>query len=348
MSATITTAVHESTSTPPAATHSEQERAIKQAIRSTERRLRETVPLLKHQTALGMAALSGAYATVLAVSTLYCLGYVPGWLCIVLNAIAISILREVEHDIIHNLYLKGRTKLQDVLLLAIWPMMGNSMNPVYRRIAHLNHHRTSGHEEDLEERLIGNGVPFGWMRLLTLVDPGTALLLRLPEFKSIPGFTLRGFMKMVTPLVPLFNATWYSILVCNAASLVGQWLGFGYAASPVFQQVLGVLNIAAVVWVLPNLLRQGSLQILSSNMHYYGDVHDTMEETQVLNHPIFWPLQLVTFNFGSTHTIHHFAVNQPFYLRQMCASAAHAAMRQNGVRFNDLGSFLRGNRYQTV
>lgn len=348
MSATLSTAVSTNSSNPTPPTHHEQERAIKMAIREAERRVRDRFPMLKHQTALGMASLAVAYSTVLGVSTLYCLGYVPGWACVVINAMAISILREIEHDIIHNLYLKGRTGLQNVLLLAIWPLMGNSMNPVYRRIAHLNHHRTSGHEEDFEERLIGNGVPFGWLRLLTLLDPGTALLVRLPEFRKIPGFTLRGFMKSVAPLVPLFNITWYSVLACNAANGLGHWLGAGYVESALFQQILAVLNTAAVVWVLPNLARQISLQILSSNMHYFGDVNDTMEETQVLNHWIFWPLQLFTFNFGSTHTIHHFAVNQPYYLRQMVASAAHAAMRAHGVRFNDLGTFRRGNRYQSA
>ena len=48
---------------------------------------------------------------------------------------------------------------------------------------------------------------------------------------------------------------------------------------------------------------------------------------------------------GSTHGIHHFYVPDPFYLRQMTAAAAHRVMRANGVRFNDLGSFARANRY---
>jgi hypothetical protein len=114
------------------------------------------------------------------------------------------------------------------------------------------------------------------------------------------------------------------------------------------QRVLTVLTPIVVLWIVPNLLRQISLQILSSNMHYYGDVESALEETQVLNHWVFLPLQLFTFNFGSTHTIHHFAVNQPFYLRQLVAPAAHAAMRANGVRFNDLASFGRANRYQSA
>ena len=45
------------------------------------------------------------------------------------------------------------------------------------------------------------------------------------------------------------------------------------------------------------------------------------------------------------HGIHHFYVPDPFYVRQMTAAAAHRVMRKNGVRFNDLGSFARANRY---
>ena len=57
------------------------------------------------------------------------------------------------------------------------------------------------------------------------------------------------------------------------------------------------------------------------------------------------PLQLFCFNFGSTHAIHHFVVREPFYIRQMTAPAAHAVMREMGVRFNDFGTFRRANRY---
>ena len=70
-----------------------------------------------------------------------------------------------------------------------------------------------------------------------------------------------------------------------------------------------------------------------------------LEQTQVLNRWFLLPLQLFCMNFGSTHGIHHFYVPDPFYVRQMTAAAAHRVMRENRVRFNDLGSFARANRY---
>ncbi len=54
---------------------------------------------------------------------------------------------------------------------------------------------------------------------------------------------------------------------------------------------------------------------------------------------------LFCFNFGGTHAIHHFVVKEPFYIRQWTAAQAHRAMREMGVRFNDMGTFRRANRF---
>ncbi|MFP6663917.1 MAG: hypothetical protein VCC00_06950 [Deltaproteobacteria bacterium] len=59
------------------------------------------------------------------------------------------------------------------------------------------------------------------------------------------------------------------------------------------------------------------------------------------------PLQAFCANFGSTHSIHHFYVPEPFYMRQLSAAAAHRILRENGVRFNDIDSMRRANRYAT-
>jgi hypothetical protein len=73
-----------------------------------------------------------------------------------------------------------------------------------------------------------------------------------------------------------------------------------------------------------------------------------VQQTQVLNSWWLAPLRLFCFNFGSTHAIHHLSVPDPFYLRQATASVAHAVFRENGVRYNDLDTFRRANRYQAV
>ncbi len=119
-----------------------------------------------------------------------------------------------------------------------------------------------------------------------------------------------------------------------------------FAASGVPATVLRVASLLTVVWIGPNVLRVACLHFISSNMHYYGDVEDgnVVEQTQVLNRWWLAPVQLFCANFGSTHGIHHFVPNDPFYVRQLTAKTAHHAMRNNGVRFNDLGTFRRANR----
>jgi hypothetical protein len=86
---------------------------------------------------------------------------------------------------------------------------------------------------------------------------------------------------------------------------------------------------------------------VSSNVHYYGDINprNVVQQTQVWSSPWVLPFQLFCFNFGSTHAIHHFVVQEPFYLRQLVAREAHVVMREHGVRFNDFGTLLRANRW---
>lgn len=39
-------------------------------------------------------------------------------------------------------------------------------------------------------------------------------------------------------------------------------------------------------------------------------------------------------------------MKEPFYIRQMTAPVAHRVMREMGVRFNDIGTFARANRWR--
>ena len=89
------------------------------------------------------------------------------------------------------------------------------------------------------------------------------------------------------------------------------------------------------------------LVMMSSYSHYYDDIpkHDVYYQNQILRGPLTWPLQVFCFNFGATHIIHHYVINQPFYLRQMVAEAAHAEFQRQDVRVNDLGTVTRSNRW---
>jgi fatty acid desaturase len=101
-----------------------------------------------------------------------------------------------------------------------------------------------------------------------------------------------------------------------------------------------------VLWVLPNVLRHGSIATLSSSSHYVAIRRGVVaEQNQILDHPMFWPLAIFSWNFGATHVMHHFLVKQPFWRRTLTFSAVREVMVENGVRANDLGTFRRANRY---
>jgi fatty acid desaturase len=323
-------------------------KAIMRAIRDADRKMRARFPWFRHQTAFGMGFVVLGYTTAAVSAWLFINGLIPAWACIVINAIGFDVLREIQHDLFHNLYFKGRPTLQNILLFLIWPALGNVPSPLYRRKIHLQHHTRSGHEDDLEERFLGNGNGFGPLRWLSMIDTGLSTIFRRRELEGIPGFNQSEFLRSLVPVNVTFYIVWLSFLGYYGATLAASLVGLTFELPAGLAPVISVLNVLAVVWVLPNVIRQASLQVLSSSMHYYGDVESTLQEAQVLSKWYWLPLQLLSCNFGNSHATHHFFVAQPFYLRELVRREAHAAMRSHGVRFDDFGTFSRANRWGSI
>ena len=164
-----------------------------------------------------------------------------------------------------------------------------------------------------------------------MVDGAMAFLLNARRLEwEVPGFRRSSLALASVPVYPIF-----------ALVLVSYLAGRAFGAP-----VPDAIDVLAVAWVFPNYLRQAALQIVSSNVHYYEDVRGPGEETQVLRPLFLWPLQLLCFNFGTTHCFHHYVVDQPFYVRQLIAPFVLPALAKYGQRFNDLGTFSRANRFQ--
>jgi hypothetical protein len=264
---------------------------------------------------------------------LYARGAAPAPVVVLGNAFFASILHEIEHDLIHFLYFRSRPLVHNAMMLGVWVFRGNVVHGWYRRRIHLHHHRASGTASDVEERLLGLGQRLGLRRLLVMVDGAMAFLLNARRLEEeVPGFRRSGLALAAMPVYPIF-----------AFVLVG-FLGGRILGIP----VPGAIEVLAVAWVLPNYLRQAALQIVSSNVHYYEDVRGLSEETQVLRPLFLWPLQLFCFNFGTTHSFHHYVVEQPFYVRQLIAPWVLPALAKYGQRFNDVGTFLRANRFRAA
>ena len=195
----------------------------------------------------------------------------------------------------------------------------------------------SGQDEDVEERLIGLGLPWGLRRMgLTVLPLLSAVVVpdiqargagaeagggRAPDLSHPPWFWAVRAVNLLFTVLPLLA--------------VGGWL----AGLPGADALL-------VLWVLPNLVRHASIVFLSSSSHYTGIPRgDLMVQNQVLDHPVFWPAQLFCWNFGATHILHHFVVGQPFWRRTLVWPRVRPVLRAQGIRFNDLGTFGRANRW---
>jgi len=317
---------------------------ISRSIRMADRYLRRHFPILNHQDFLGLTIWVASIAGMIGMATLYYYQIAPAWSVIVVNGILASFLHELEHDLIHSLYFK-ETWVEKMMMWGVWMFRLNTPSPFYRKKIHLLHHKESGQLSDIEEQMIGNGMKWGIVRIIVMLDQSLAFLINAHRVKkTAPKLNLREMARAAFPFHYLYQ--WTSLLFIG-----GNIYMLAAASVPqVFSEIMVVVNFLAVVIGLPNFIRQGSLQIISSSMHYFGDVNPDasvglLEQCQVLRPWYLLPLQIFCFNFGSTHGIHHFIVNQPFYLRQLGAGYSHAAMKKYGVRFNDIGSFKRANRY---
>ncbi len=309
----------------------ERDRRIRRWIRRGEARLVARHPALAPRDAFGAFFFLVSIAGMVGLGWLYARGAAPAAVVVLGNAFFASILHEIEHDLIHFLYFRTRPLAHNLMMLGVWVFRGNVIHGWYRRSIHLHHHRASGTATDVEERLLGLGEPFGPRRLLVMVDGAMAFLLNARRLqKEIPGFRRISLALAALPVYPIFAAVLVSYLGGHALGI----------------PVPGAIEILAVAWVFPNHLRQASLQIVSSNVHYYEDVTALREETQVLRPFFLWPLQLFCFNFGVTHSFHHYVVEQPFYVRQLIAPWVLPALAKYGQRFNDVGTFLRANRFR--
>ena len=329
-----------------------QQRAahIREVVLAKGMELRQRYPVLNHQDALGAAILAFALAGMIGSAALYITGHMAWWVCLLLNAFFASLTHELEHDLIHSMYFRKLRVPHNLMLALVWLARPSTINPWIRRHLHLNHHKVSGSEADMEERAITNGEPWGLARLLMVGDNMMSSLIRMLRAKTWAqkrSIFMRT-LKVYAPLALLNWGTWYVFLGFHGANGVAALLGAPIEWSATTLAVMQGVDIAVVVLVGPNVLRTFCLHFVSSNMHYYGDVEpgNVIQQTQVLNPWWLWPLQAFCFNFGSSHGIHHFVVKEPFYIRQLTVPVAHKVMAEMGVRFNDLGTFARANRLQ--
>lgn len=342
-------------------THQQRTSNIRKEIVESYRLLKQKYPILKFQNAIGFSIFAVAVLTSLLMGYLWFNDQIATWVLIAVNAFLFGVLHELEHDLIHYIYFKSNKFMRNLMLFFIWILRPLTLNPWFRRTLHLHHHRFSGTLHDVEERGVTNGEKWSLKRLLFTPDLVLGNLLRVTGlFKDIKREVDNGNLKFeiahkiklygVLGLIPLTIVS-HIVLYFFGINLLLDFLNAkfntGYVFPELIKEILTWCNPIIYIILLPNLLRQFCLHFITSNLHYFGDVEkgNVIEQTQVLT--VWWtyPFQLFCFFFGWTHAIHHFVVNETFYVRHIARKKAHDVMRKHGVRFNDLGTFRRANRY---
>ena len=334
---------------------------IRKEVQQASKEFRAKYPILQHQNAIGFFIFSLSIAMILLSALLYLQGKIPTIAVVLSVAFWTSFLHELEHDLIHYMYFKKNKFMQNLMMLGVWVFRPMTINPWLRRDIHFHHHRVSGTKTDIEERGLTNGEPWSFKRLMTVTDIlfGGILrgnLIRKDVIEAVKNGEITKEQALVFKKVKLYGMMpftlalyliWYFFLAHYTVHFFTSILNIDYQSPAFIQAQFKWINPLVFILILPNLFRMFSLHFITSNMHYYGDVEsgNVMQQTQVLNKWYFIPMQLFCCNFGSTHAIHHFVVNETFYVRQFTATKAHKVMQEQGVRFNDIASFKRANRF---
>src|SRR5262245_52303847 len=239
--------------------------SIRTAIRAEEFRLRAAYPCLNSQDQLGLACFICSIAALTGVAWAYLYGYIGWWLAIPGMALPISILHELEHDLIHDLYFRSKRPVQNLMFAVIW-LCKLGLNPWYRRRLHLLHHQRSGQVDDIEERLIGIGMPFGWLRLLVTLHPLGAIFLLRKIRRDAADFRIRRLVLSSLPTYGSFLVLWELFL--GYVRKANGWVLPMDPASLLPEEGWTWMCPIGVLLLLPNVLRQACLVLLSSYSHY--------------------------------------------------------------------------------
>lgn len=316
---------------------------------------------LKHQDLIGGLIFIASVSSIVFGSILYLQGQISFWILIPWNAFWMSILHEMEHDLIHFMYFKKNPFIANLMLGIGWIARPLTVNPWFRRELHFHHHKYSGTIHDVEERGVTNGDQWGIKRFLSTPDLLFGGIFRAVSIKkdiisSVKNGTLSKEQALrfkhiktygLLPFSIFAYLIWYVFLIHYVLIGLQSIIGFNYSTPSWLMAQFQWINPLVVILIAPNILKQFSLHFITSNLHYYGDVTsgNIMQQTQILNTWWTFPMQLFCFFFGYTHAIHHFHVNETFYIRHFTRKKAWEIMKANGVRFNDLGTFKRANRF---
>ena len=219
--------MHGTSASPQRLNAAQRSAHIREVVLAKGVELRQRYPILKHQDALGAGILAFALAGMIGCAALYISGHMAWWACLLLNAFFASLTHELEHDLIHSMYFRKQRVPHNLMMGLVWLARPSTINPWIRRHLHLNHHKVSGSETDMEERAITNGEPWGFARLLMIGDNIMSAFIRMLRAKTwAHKFSIiKRTLKVYAPLALVHWGAWYVFLGFHAANGIAHLLG---------------------------------------------------------------------------------------------------------------------------
>jgi len=244
--------------------------AIRQTIRNEEVRLRKKYKWLQYQDFIGFMSFALSVVALIITAMFYLKRRIHWSIVIPLMALPGSILHEIEHDLIHNLYFKGKQWMHHVMFVAIY-FTKWSIPPWYRKFLHIRHHQESGTEKDIEERLIGLGRPLDFVRWALTFYPFSNVVIMEDLQEDNKDWNRHKLVFAGIPTVVPFTLLWH--LFMGYSRLHMGWVMGSYDPVCMLPEWgWPIVRDLSILLLLPNVLRQACLNIMASYSHYYGDI----------------------------------------------------------------------------
>jgi hypothetical protein len=95
-------------------------REIRSIIQTADTEMRQQYGWLRYQDGIGALLVVLSLAAIGVLSYFTCMKVLPVWLAVPLIALPLSVLHEIEHDLIHNQYFGPPGFVQNVMYTIIW------------------------------------------------------------------------------------------------------------------------------------------------------------------------------------------------------------------------------------
>lgn len=325
---------------------SEVDRWIRQWIRAEVKSLHATYPWLQKNRS-NIAWMVTIIPILIFIATVYAHyhGHLSNLSALIIGTLTTATLHEVEHDVFHCQYLWRPKSLQFEIAMWLIYVFKFHVSPWWRMEYHLLHHQESGQKFDIEERLLGLGLPIGLFRLFVTLTPLSFFLVVGSVVNDNPGFVwyrplTESKLQLGLVGLSLFAPIFFTLNhFLPTASITEQYNDLMPDWFVKFSWTIFICCLCVAH------LRHFCLTLVTTFTHYYGDIHRGVvhEQIQILDSPFLIPLQIFCWFFGESHWIHHFYVQQPFWERALISWEVNKAAKSelwkrvvpDSVRVND-------------